>query len=155
MRRRNFLRGLLATGATMVAAGAGMFYSLRAWAGARPDGAFLTRDIAQVLTEALGISDAVPSDQIKIDAPLQAENGAFVPVKIATTLPAPEAIAVVVPVNPTPLLTVMETTPRTGSYYALRIKMAETGKIFVYVKSGGRLHSATQDVRIAVGGCGG
>ena len=108
-----------------------------------------------MLTEALGTADATPSDQIKIDAPLQAENGAFVPVKLSTTLPAPEAVAIVVPINPTPLLTVLETTPRTGSFYALRIKMGGTGKIFAYVKSGGKLYSATQDVRVAVGGCGG
>lgn len=105
--------------------------------------------------EVLGTREAAASDQIKLDAPLQAENGAVVPIEISTSLPSPESIAVVVPNNPTPLLSVVETTPRTGNYLRMRIKMAGTDKVMVYVKSGGQWYVTSQQVRVAIGGCGG
>ena len=122
---------------------------------ARPDAAFVAKDLDTVLQEILGGAQASQSDQIKLDAPLQAENGAVVPVVVETTLPAPEQIAIVVPKNPTPLLTVLETTPRTGNYVRMRIKMAGSDQVVAYVKSGGQWYTASQEVRVAVGGCGG
>lgn len=154
MKRRSFLQNLLALAAAGIAGGGGLFYLPRAQA-ARPDTAFLAKDLDTVLKEVLGNTEATPSDQIKLDAPLQAENGAVVPVEVSTSLPAPEQIAIVVPKNPTPLLSVLETTPRTGSYVRMRIKMAGTDNVVAYVKSGGQWYSASQEVRVAVGGCGG
>ncbi len=122
---------------------------------ARPDAAFLAKDVDTAMMEALGTTEATPSDQIKLDAPLQAENGAVVPIEISTTLASPEAIAVVVPNNPTPLLSILETTPRTGSYVRMRVKMAGTDKVRAFVKSGGQWYVTEQEVRVAVGGCGG
>ena len=154
MKRRSFLQQTLAFTAGLVASGSGLFYMPRAYA-ARPDAAFIARDLDTVLKEILGGSEATMSDQIKLDAPLQAENGAVVPVVVSTTLEAPEAIAIVVPKNPTPLLSLLEATPRTGSYVRMRIKMAGTDEVRAYVKSGGQWYMAAQEVRVAVGGCGG
>lgn len=142
------------TVAASLIAGGGLFYTPRVSA-ARPDAAFLAKDLDTVLKEVLGGSEATMSDQIKLDAPLQAENGAVVPIVVSTTLPAPESIAIIVPKNPTPLLSMMDTTPRTGSYVRMRIKMAGTDQVRVYVKSGGQWYMAAQEVRVAVGGCGG
>lgn len=155
MKRRNLLRDALTLAATWVAGGSGIFYSIMANAASRPDAAFLAKDVDTALVEALGTREATASDQIKLDAPLQAENGAVVPIEISTTLPSPESIVVVVPKNPTPLLSVIETTPRTGSFFSMRIKMAETDEVMVYVKSGGQWYLTSQEVRVAVGGCGG
>lgn len=143
----------LAFAASLVTAG-GLLYIPRVNA-ARPDAAFLANDLDTVLKQMLDGAEAKMSDQIKLDAPLQAENGAVVPVVISTTLPAPEQIAIVVPKNPTPLLSVLDTTPRTGSYVRMRIKMAGTDEVRAYVKSGGQWYLAAQEVRVAVGGCGG
>jgi len=154
MKRRSFLQQTLALAASLIAGGGGLFYLPRAHA-SRPDAAFLAKDLDTVLKDLLGGSEATISDQIKLDAPLQAENGAVVPVVVSTTLPAPETIAIVVPKNPTPLLSLLETTPRTGSYVRMRIKMAGTDKVMAYVKSGGQWYLAEQEVRVAVGGCGG
>ena len=140
--------------AGFIAAGGGLLYLPRANA-ARPDAAFLAKDLDSVLKEVLGGSEATVSDQIKLDAPLQAENGAVVPVVVSTTLAAPQAVAIVVPKNPTPLLSMLETTARTGSYVRMRIKMAGTDEVRAYVKSGGQWYMAAQEVRVAVGGCGG
>ncbi len=155
MIRRNLLRDALALAATWVAGGSGIFYSIMANAAPRPDAAFLAKDVDTALMEALGTREAAVSDQITLDAPLQAENGAVVPIEVSTTLPSPESIVVVVPKNPTPLLSVIETTPRTGSFFSMRIKMAETDEVVVYVKSGGQWYLTSQEVRVAVGGCGG
>ncbi len=156
MKRRSFVQGALGVAATWVAGGSGLFSSMLAQAGERPDAAFLASDLETAMMEIFGTTENPPlSDQVKLDAPLQAENGAVVPIEISTTLPSPEAIAVIVPKNPTPLLTTIETTPRTGSYLRMRIKMGGTDKVMAYVKSGGSWHRAEQDVRVAVGGCGG
>ena len=150
------MRGALAVTATWIAGGSGLFGSMLARAAPRPDAAFLARDLHSAMMAVLGTTDNPPiSDQIKLDAPLQAENGAVVPIEVSTSLPSPESIAVIVPNNPTPLLTTFETTPRTGSYFRMRIKMAGTDKVMVYVKSGGIWHRAEQEVRVAIGGCGG
>ena len=153
MKRRSFLQTTLAL-ATGLITGGGLLYPQRSQA-ARPDAAFLAKDLDTVLKEILGGSEATASDQIMLDAPLQAENGAVVPIVVETSLPSPEQIAVVVPKNPTPLLSVLDTTARTGSFVRMRIKMAGTDQVVVYVKSGGQWYSASQEVRVAVGGCGG
>lgn len=155
MKRRSFLQNAIALALTWVAGGSGIFLSTRARAGSRPDAAFLAKDVDTALKEILGGREASASDQIRLDAPLQAENGAVVPIEVSTSLPSPESIAVVVPNNPTPLLTVVETTPRTGSYFRMRIKMAGTDNVTVYVKSGGQWYVTSQQVRVAIGGCGG
>ena len=149
------MRDAVALAATWVAGGAGIVYSTLTNAAPRPDAAFLAKDVDTALMEALGTREATNSDQIKLDAPLQAENGAVVPIEVSTTLPSPESIAVIVPNNPTPLLTVIETTPRSGNYFRMRIKMGGSDKIMVYVKSGGQWYVTSQEVRVAVGGCGG
>lgn len=154
MKRRSFLQQTLTVAASLIAGGSGLFYMPRVNA-ARPDAAFLAKDLDTVLKEVLGGSEATMSEQIKLDAPLQAENGAVVPIVVSTTLPAPESIAIIVPKNPTPLLSMLDTTPRSGSYVRMRIKMAGTDQVRVYVKSGGQWYMASQEVRVAVGGCGG
>ncbi len=155
MKRREFVNGAVAAGALTATAGMGLLRTNVAIAASRPDEAFLATDADEVLNMVFGTTEAEESADVKIDAPLQAENGAVVPVQISTTIAGAEMIAVVVKKNPTPLLTLMETTSRTGSYYSLRVKMAGTDKVYAYVKAGGKLYMASQDVRVAVGGCGG
>ncbi len=155
MKRREFVNGAVAAGALTATAGMGLLRTNVAIAASRPDEAFLATDADEVLNMVFGTTEAEESADVKIDAPLQAENGAVVPVQVSTTIAGAEMIAVVVKKNPTPLLTLMETTSRTGSYYSLRVKMAGTDKVYAYVKAGGKLYMASQDVRVAVGGCGG
>jgi len=154
MKRRAFIRTAAAAGTIAVAAAAGVLQPKRVLA-ARPDAAFLAKQADEALVAAFGTADAIDSGDIKVDAPLQAENGAVVPVKITTTLPNPELVGVIVRGNPVPLLTVLEATPRSGKFFSLRVKMAGTDKVVAYVKSDGKLYTASQEVRVAVGGCGG
>ena len=43
----------------------------------------------------------------------------------------------------------------TEASVANRLKMAKTSKVVAVVESGGKLYSATKEVKVTVGGCGG
>jgi sulfur-oxidizing protein SoxY len=153
MKRRTFLKGSLASSALAVAAGAGLLKPsqvLAAW----PEAAFKTEITpGDALKAALGASDMADSGDIKIKAPLQAENGAVVPIKVETSLPA-EAIAIVAVANPAPMTTFVNLMGA-GGFYSARIKMQETSDVHAVVKAGGKLSKATQQIKVTVGGCGG
>jgi sulfur-oxidizing protein SoxY len=98
---------------------------------------------------------AEPSDKIKLDAPEIAENGAVVPISVTTTLPEVSSISFVVPENPNPLAAYYKLPPGTMPGVANRLKMAKTSNVIVIVEAGGKLYSATKEVKVTVGGCGG
>ena len=102
-----------------------------------------------------GDVQVVDSDAIKIKAPLQAENGAMVPLKVSTSLAGVEAIAVMVEKNPAPYVTSVQVMAGAGGLYSTRIKMGQTSPVSCYVKAGGKVHKASQIVKVTVGGCGG
>ncbi len=153
MKRREFIQTTAVVGALTTAAGLGLLP--RSAHAARDDAVFLETDPDKVLNAVFGTTEAVESADLTLDAPLQAENGAVVPVKINAGMADLEKIAIVVKKNPTPLLTVLDAGPRSGGFYSLRIKMGGTDKVYAYAQAGGKLYVASQDVRVAVGGCGG
>ncbi len=155
MKRRTFLKGSLTSGVLVVAASAGLLKPGKVLAAAYPEAAFKTEiSPEEALNTALGVSgDMADSGDINIKAPLQAENGAVVPIKVETSLPA-EAIAIVAVKNPAPLTTFVNLTGA-GGFYSARIKMGQTSDVHAVVKSGGKLLKATQQIKVTVGGCGG
>ena len=96
-----------------------------------------------------------PSDKIKLDAPEIAENGAVVPISVSTSLADVTTIAFVVPENPNVLAAYYKIPQGTVPNVANRLKMAKTSNVTVIVESGGKLFSATKEVKVTVGGCGG
>lgn len=148
------MRGTLAGGLLAVAAGAGLLKPGRVLAGAWPKGAFDADTVEGGVESFFGTSQAQETDAIEFKAPLQAENGAVVPVKVTTTLPDPQAIAIVVEKNPAPFASSLELMGAEG-YYSARIKMGETSKVTCYVKSGEKLYQVSQQIKVTVGGCGG
>ena len=102
-----------------------------------------------------GSSAAPANTGITIKAPLQAENGAVVPISISTTLPNVEAIAILVDKNATPLISNVSLMNGAEGYFSARMKMGKTSDVKVVVKSAGKLHTASQQVKVTVGGCGG
>lgn len=95
------------------------------------------------------------SDKILLEAPEIAENGAVVPVSVSTTLPNVTSIAFLVPHNPFTLAAVYRIPPGTQPSVSCRLKMGMTSKVVALVESGGDLYSATKDVKVTLGGCGG
>jgi sulfur-oxidizing protein SoxY len=95
------------------------------------------------------------SDKVKLDAPEIAENGAVVPVSVTTTLPGVTTIAFFVSENPNALAARYQIPQGTVPSVANRLKMAKTCNVIAIVDSGGKLYSATKEVKVTVGGCGG
>ena len=155
MKRRIFLKGTLATGTIAVAAAAGLLVPRRLLAANWPESAFDAKSEADAVKAFFGDVQVVDSDAIKIKAPLQAENGAMVPLKVSTSLAGVEAIAVVVEKNPAPYVTSVQVMAGAGGLYSTRIKMGQTSPVSCYVKAGGKVHKASQVVKVTVGGCGG
>ena len=95
------------------------------------------------------------SDKVKLDAPEIAENGAVVPVSVTTTLSDVTSIAFFVSENPNALAASYQIPAGTTPSVANRLKMAKTCNVIAIVESGGKLYSATKEVKVTVGGCGG
>ena len=119
-----------------------------------PEEAFKQKDAKEAIKLLYGRT-AEPSDKIKLDAPEIAENGAVVPISVSTTLADVTSIAFVVPENPNVLAAYYKIPQGTLPNIANRLKMAKTTSVIVLVESGGMLFSATKEVKVTVGGCGG
>ena len=155
MKRRTFLKGTVASSALAVAAGAGLLRSGQVLAADWATDAFNAKDVTSASKAAFGSDGAADSQDIKIKAPLQAENGAVVPVKVESTLADIKSMAIMVAKNPTPLATKVDFSGDSVGYYSTRVKMGKTSDIIVYVNSGGKILKASAMVKVTVGGCGG
>lgn len=153
LHRRTFLKGALVAAVAALAAGFG--YAKRALAAEWPKDAFTAKTVEDALKGLYGSAQMSASGAIKIKAPLQAENGAVVPVSVSTTLPNVQSIAVLVDKNPQPLVASVSLNGAGESYFSARIKMGATSDVYCVVKSGGKLYSAKQNIKVTVGGCGG
>ena len=119
-----------------------------------PADAFKQKSEADALKALYGKS-AEASDKVNLDAPETAENGAVVPIAITSTLPNVTGIAILVLENPFTLAAAYKIPEGTQAAAASRLKMAKTTKVVAIVESGGKLYSATKEVKVTVGGCGG
>jgi len=119
-----------------------------------PKDAFTQKTEADAIKALYG-KDAEASDQVKLDAPEIAENGAVVPIAVSSALPDVTSIAILVPDNPFPLAAAYKIPPGTSGMVANRLKMAKTSKVVALVESGGKIYSASKEVKVTVGGCGG
>ena len=152
--RRTFLKGTVAGSVLAVAASAGLLTPTRVLAAAWPAAAFDAKSVDDALKSLYGTSAAADSKAITIKAPIQAENGAVVPIAVSTSLANVEAIAIMVAGNNQPLVANVNLNGAVG-YFSARMKMGKTSDVKVVVKSGGKLHMATQQIKVTVGGCGG
>lgn len=151
--RRNFLKGTAATGVIVIAAGSGLLRPSTVWAANWAKPAFAGKSINAALKALYGTSKTISSKKLKITANLQAENGAMVPVQIQTSIKT-DAISVFVKENANPLVANVKTTGSAG-YFRTNIKMLKTSDVQFVVKSGGKLYTAKQKIKVTAGGCGG
>jgi sulfur-oxidizing protein SoxY len=119
-----------------------------------PEAAFTQKSEADAIKSLYG-KTAEPSDKVKLDAPEIAENGAVVPISVATTLSDVTSISILVAENPNALAASYTIPPGTLPSVANRLKMAKTSNVTAIVEAGGKLYSATKEVKVTVGGCGG
>jgi sulfur-oxidizing protein SoxY len=117
--------------------------------------AFDARSLGDTV-RALGGADPAQSKDIEFfQTPEIAENGAVVPIGIASKLPRTEAIAILVEKNPNMLAAVFEIPAGTDPTISTRVKMAQTSNVYALVKADGRYYVASKEIKVTLGGCGG
>jgi sulfur-oxidizing protein SoxY len=152
--RRTILKGAVAGGLAGLGFGSFPFPVFAADAKDWPADAFKQKGEDAALKTLYG-KTAEPSAKISLDAPEIAENGAVVPIAVTSTLPKVTGIAILVLENPNTLAAAYKIPEGTEAAVANRLKMAKTSKVVAVVESNGKLYSATKEVKVTVGGCGG
>jgi sulfur-oxidizing protein SoxY len=154
--RRLILQGAVVGGlAGLGFAASGVLPALAADAPSWPTEAFKQKNEADALKALFDGRTAEASDKVKLDAPEIAENGAVVPIAVSSTLPNVTSISILVMENPFTLAASYKLGAVTAPAVANRLKMAQTSKVVAVVESDGKLYSATREVKVTVGGCGG
>ena len=116
--------------------------------------AFGAKSAADALRE-LGAAGAAASQDLVIDAPQIAENGAVVPIEILSNIPGTTQIAVLIEKNPFPLAGKFTFMEGAVPFVKLNVKMGETSDVRVVATAAGRQYFATREVKVTIGGCGG
>ena len=116
--------------------------------------AFEAKNMADVL-KAMGGASAEKSTDIIITAPDIAENGAVVPVAVASKIANTQSISILVEKNPSSLAAEFEILAGTEANVGTRVKMGQSSNIHAVVKAGGKYYVATKEVKVTLGGCGG
>ena len=150
-RRRNLLKS---AGAAAALAAAGLLKPVLALAAAWNKDAFAAKTAADAL-KSIGAASPVPSNDILIEAPQIAENGAVVPIEITSRIPGTTSIAVVVEKNPFPLAAKFDFLDGAVPFVKLNAKMGETSDVRVVAAAGGKHYVATREIKVTIGGCGG
>ncbi|KYK46502.1 MULTISPECIES: thiosulfate oxidation carrier protein SoxY [Bradyrhizobium] len=119
-----------------------------------PEEAFKQKNEADAIKALYGRT-AEPSDKVKLDAPEIAENGGVVPISVTTSLDKVTSISFFVAENPNALAASYRIPEGTIPAVANRLKMAKTTRLTAIVEADGKLYSATKEVKVTVGGCGG
>ena len=151
--RREFVQSSSLAGAL---AAIGWLGTEQALAQAQPwnKAAFETKNLAEMV-KALGGSAPAESKDITITAPDIAENGAVVPVGVASKIPKTQ-------IDRDPG---REESERAGGrvrhpgrhrgHVATRIKMGQSSNVYAVVKADGKYYVATKEIKVTLGGCGG
>ncbi len=153
MQRRGFLKTLAVCGA-LVLTGASSLLRTAFAATKRNKPAFSKADQVEALDSLFPGRTIEPSSAIDIGVHDLVENGAVVPLKINSTLPAIDSISILVEKNPNPLIAHFKLSPRCQAFIATRIKVQNPSMITAVVDSEGRLYSAQRFVEVIEGGCG-
>jgi sulfur-oxidizing protein SoxY len=112
---------------------------------------------AKTLDEALkslGAANASESKDIVIKMPDVAEDGAIVPIEVASKIPNTQTISILVDKNPFPLVASYDFANGAEGFISTRIKMGETSKVRALVNADGKLYTASKEVKVTIGGCG-
>jgi sulfur-oxidizing protein SoxY len=153
MKRRNFIKNsMLFAGAltTMPA----VFVTKNAYA-AWPKKSFDIKDLSDSVKSVYGHNNLDETSKVKLKAPSIAENGAIVPINVSTTLDNVESIMIFVENNPQPLSSGYQLTKLAEPSIGTRLKMGKTSNVIAAVKSGDKVYTSTQEVKVTIGGCGG
>jgi len=106
--------------------------------------------------KAFGGSAPVESKDVTLTAPDIAENGAVVPLGVATTLAGVKHMLLLVEKNPSALVAKFDVTPAVDANFATRAKMGQSSDVYaVAIMYDGKALFAKKEVKVTLGGCGG
>ena len=153
MNRRNFIKNSMLFAGSLVAVPS-LIVSRKAHA-SWPKKSFDIKDLTESVSSVYGHSNLEESSKVKLKAPEIAENGAIVPINVSTTLDNVESIMIFVENNPQPLSSGYKLTSLSEPSIGTRLKMGKTSNVMAAVKSGDKVYTSTQEVKVTIGGCGG
>jgi len=150
MNRRSVVKAIAAGGALVGASVLMPRIAMAAWT----TKAFEAEDQATAMNELLG-GAAEESAEVTLKAPDIAENGAVVPVTVSSSMAGVESMSIFVENNPNPLVAEFLIPAGTDADVSTRLRMGKTSKVTAVVKANGKLYSASKEVKVTIGGCGG
>ena len=153
MNRRNFIKNSMLFAGSLVAVPS-LIISGKAYA-AWPEKSFDIKDLTESVSSVYGHSNLEESSKVRLKAPEIAENGAIVPINVSTTLDNVDSIMIFVENNPQPLSSGYKLTSLSEPSIGTRLKMGKTSNVMAAVKSGDKVYTSTQEVKVTIGGCGG
>ena len=149
--RRETLKQSAKVAGLLAAAGLLPGHAFAAWNST----AFDAKTVADAL-KALGAGAPVESRDVTLTAPDIAENGAVVPMGVATTLPNVKQMLIIVEKNPNTLIARFDVNPAVETNYLTRAKMAQSSDVYaVAITTDNKALYAKKEVKVTLGGCGG
>lgn len=152
--RRVVLRGAGATGMLAAALAAGLLKPERAIAASWNKAAFDSKSTVDAL-QRMGAANPQNTGDIVIEAPQIAENGAVVPIEVMSKVPGTTSLAVLVEKNPQPLAGQFQFMAGALPFVKINLKMGESSLVRVIAEAGGKHYTATKEIKVTAGGCGG
>ena len=152
MKRRHLLQAA-GLGALPIATAVSLFprNSLAAW----PSEAFQSETLGQAQSMLFDDLPAEPSELLSIEAPDIAENGRVVPIELRVELPNPRSVTLFSRENPFPLLARAHFSAAVAPKVSFRVKLGQSTELIAIAEADGSLFSATRNVKVTAGGCGG
>jgi|TARA_B110000908_G_scaffold128743_1_gene151212 sulfur-oxidizing protein SoxY len=150
MNRRSVLKAVFTGG---VVAGMGVLMpriAMAAWSKAA-----FGAESQEIAMGALYEVNPKASADVTLKAPDIAENGAVVPISVKSSLPGVTSIALFVANNPQPLASQFTIPEGTLANVSCRIRMGKTSDVTAVVTTASGSFSASKEVKVTIGGCGG
>lgn len=117
--------------------------------------AFDAKSVADAV-KAYGGGAPVESKDVTLTAPDIAENGAVVPMAVASTLPNLKHLLVLVEKNPSALVAKFDVSDALEPSFSTRAKMGQTSDVYAVAITGdNKAFFTKKEVKVTLGGCGG
>ena len=150
--RKEFFNRISVSSVSVFAFGSLLPFPFRGLANWNQD-AFHSRHYQKALESLYGSNVIEKTNNIKIQAPDVAENGASVPITVSTSIKGIETLSIFIENNPLPLIASYNLRQYAIPNFSVIVKIAKSSPIHVVVKSQGKLLSSSKKIHVSVGGC--
>jgi sulfur-oxidizing protein SoxY len=150
--RRDFLSHSAQVAALLATAGLLPATAFANW----PASAFEAKNLNDTVKAMGGTGAPTESKDVSVTGPDIAENGAVVPVGVATTLPGVKKLLLLVEKNPNALSAVFDVSDSVEANFSTRVKMGQSSNVYaVALMADGKALFAQKEIKVTLGGCGG